>query len=172
MNTRSNPKVIVTICRLLVTALTITACASPGNQAVPTSPAAQSTSGQQTFGKEDCAKLLSFEEIEAALGTAADVVNVTEEGTCDYEDKNGFAVLTVILASDAQSSPPCTAPDGTYLGKPVEKISGVGDNAVWSSDVQTVCFDKGNKRVQISFGVSDAKMVAIDLARRAAARLP
>ncbi len=121
--------------------------------------------------------MLSFEEIEAALGTAADAVNITEEGTCDYEDKNGFGVLSVILAADSQSSPPCTAPDGTYLGKPVEKISNVGDNAVWSSEVQTVCVNKGNQRVQISFDVqvpsgADAKTIATDLARKAAARLP
>ncbi len=163
-------------CLLLATVM-VAACASGGGQPSPASPAAPPASGQQTFGKADCAKLLSFEEIEAALGKAADVVEVVEEGTCSYEDKDGLAVLTVILASDSQSSPACTAPDGTYLGKPVEKISGVGDNAVWSSDVQTVCFNKGRQRVQISFGVpvpsgADAKTVATDLARKAVARLP
>jgi hypothetical protein len=186
MNTHSYLRFVAAICLVLIVALMITACAGGGSQALPassastaqpTSSAAQSASGQQTFGKEDCAKLLSFEEIEAALGTAVDVVNVEEEGTCDYEDKNGFGVLSVILASDSQSSPPCTASDGTYLGKPVEKIDGVGDNAVWSSDVQTVCFNKGNQRVQISLGVpvpqnADPKTVATDLARKAVARLP
>jgi hypothetical protein len=72
---------------------------------------------------------------------------------------------------------PCTSSDGTYLGKPVEKISNVGDNAVWSSEVQTVCVNKGNRRVQISFGVpvpqgADPKTVATDLARKAVMRLP
>ena len=104
-------------------------------------------------------------------------MDVVEEGTCAYEDKSGLAILTVILASDSQSSPSCTSPDGTYLGKPVEKISGVGDNAVWSSDVQTVCFNKGNQRVQISLGAPvpqnvDPKTVAVGLARNAVTRLP
>ena len=159
---------------LLLVIPMVTACAGGGGQA---SPAAQPASGQPTFGKADCAKLLSFEEIEAALGKAADIVDVVEEGTCAYEDKSGLAILTVILASDSQSSPPCTAPDGMYLGKPVEKISGVGDNAVWSGDAQTVCFNKGNQRVQISFGVPvpqnvDPKTLAVGLARNAVTRLP
>lgn len=180
MNTRSYRQPVATMCLLLLVVLLITACAGGGGQASPASPAspaAQPANGQQTFGKADCAKLISFEEIEAALGKAADVVDVVEEGTCNYEDKDGLAVLTVILASDSQSSPSCTAPDGTYLGKPVEKISGVGDNAVWSSDAQTVCFNKGNQRVQISFGApmppnADPKAIAVDLARKAVARLP
>ena len=96
MNTHSYLRFVATICLLLIVTLMIAACTSgvkqvssaPAASAPP--PAAQSASGQQTFGKEDCAKLLSFEEIEAALGTAADVVNVTEAGTCDYEDKDGF----------------------------------------------------------------------------------
>jgi hypothetical protein len=177
MNTCSSRRALM-IGTLLITSLIFTACGGgTTTPSAPVAPTAQSTSGQQTFGKEDCAKLISFEEIEAALGTAADVVDVVEEGTCDYEDKDGFGVLSVILASDSQSSPPCTASDGTYLGEPVEKIDGVGDNAVWSSDVQTLCFNKGNQRVQISLGVpvpqgGDAKAVATDLARKAVARLP
>jgi hypothetical protein len=159
---------------LLLVILMVAACAGGGGQA---SPAAQPASGQLTFGKADCAKLLSFEEVEAALGKAADIVDVVEEGTCAYEDKSGLAILTVILASDSQSSPPCTAPDGTYLGKPVEKISGVGDNAMWSSDARTACFNKGNQRVQILFGApvppnADPKAMAVDLARKAVVRLP
>jgi hypothetical protein len=153
MNTGSYEQPVVTICLLLVVIFIVTACAGGGGQPSPASPAAPPASGQQTFGKADCAKLISFEEIEAALGKAADAVDIAEEGTCNYEDKNGLAVLTVSFASGSQSSPACAAPDGTYLGKPVEKISGVGDNAVWSNEVQTACFNKGNKRVQISFGV-------------------
>ena len=180
MNTHIFQRSLVMIGLPLIMAMILAACAGGGGTPVSSAPAAtaaQPANGQQTFGKEDCAKLLSFEEIEAALGTTIDVVNVVETGTCDYEDKNGFAVLTVILAADSQSSPPCTAPDGTYLGKPVEKIGDVGDNAVWSSEVQTVCFNKGNRRVQISFGVpvpqnADAKTVATDLARKAVTRLP
>jgi hypothetical protein len=176
MNICSNRRML-TIGMLVITAMILAACGGGGGTTTPATPAAQPASGQQTFGKADCAKLISFEEIEAALGKAADVIDVVEEGTCNYEDKNGLAVLTVILASDSQSSPPCTAPDGTYLGKPVEKISGVGDNAVWSSEAQTVCVNKGNQRVQITFGVpapqgADAKSVATDLARTVATRLP
>ncbi len=76
-------------------------------------------------------------------------------------------IITLILAacSSGGSQATLAAPDGTYLDKPVEKISDVGDNAVWSSEVQTVCFNKGNRRVQISFDVpvpqnADPKTVA------------
>ncbi len=161
-------------CVLVVIALLMTACAGQVPQATR---APTSATGQQTFGTVPCAQLLSLEEVQAVVGQSFTVIDIVEEGTCVYEDESGLALLTVILTTDAGGNLACTAPDGTYLGEKVDEVAGAGDMAVWSETAGAVCFVKGAARVQISFGSplpgdADQKTTAVDLARKAAARLP
>ncbi|HEY7223652.1 MAG TPA: hypothetical protein VH561_08700 [Micromonosporaceae bacterium] len=131
------------------------------------------TASGATFGTEPCAKLVSFEEIAAATGDAPALVDLTGAGECDYEDSAGFGVLTVLLVTDPEGHLSCTSADGTYLGKPVEQISGIGDSAVWSPTAMSLCLVKGSSRVQLSLSthVDDPKGVTVSLAQDAAGRL-
>ncbi len=128
--------------------------------------------GGQTFGSQPCGKLVSFQEIAAATGDTPTLVDVVADGECQYEDDAGFAVLTVITVTDPAGHPACTASDGTYLGGPVEPVSGIGDTAIWSPKAGSLCFVKGDHRVQISLStnVDDPKAVSTDLATKAVQR--
>jgi hypothetical protein len=162
---------IVLACAALVPHAVGRAQSTPGTAA----PTATPGGTRSTFGRQPCGRLVSIEEVEAALKKSVTLINIVEEGGCDYEDSAGFAMFRVRLTSGQKLR--CTAPDGTYLGKPAEPISGMGDQAVWCKDPRTLCFVKGNTRVQLSFDATlpegtDPKAVAVDLARKAATRLP
>jgi hypothetical protein len=142
--------------------------ATPASSAGPTGTAAGAT-----FGTQPCGKLVSFEEIAAATGTDAQNIDVVSDTECDYLDANNLAVIAIWLESDPSGKISCTSPDGTYLGKPVEKLSGIGDSAIWSETAGSLCFIKGTHRVKLSLGtsVSDPKGVTSELATKAAGRV-
>lgn len=138
-------------------------------------PKATPDERKNTFGTKPCGRLVSIEEVETVFKASVPMIDIVEEGTCNYEGASGPPFLTVRLASDARLG--CTAQDGTYLGKLVEPVTGVGDRAVWSKAAGTLCFVKGEMRVQLTFGSTlpegvDPKGAAVDLARKAAGRLP
>jgi len=139
----------------------------------PTSAPSPAT-GKQTFGRAPCGRLVAIEEIEAAFRTEIVMINVVAEGTCLYENKARQPVLSVKLTSGPGLR--CAAQDGTYMGSPAEPVAGVGDAAAWSRSAGTLCFTKGNERVQLSFGSAppegrDPKTVLAELARKAVPRL-
>jgi hypothetical protein len=131
--------------------------------------------GENTFGTKPCGKLVSIEEVEAVFRTKVPLIDLEEENTCVYKDGNGFPVYSVRLTFGSKLE--CTTQPGMYLGKPVEKVPGIGDQAVWIPSVGTLCLVKGKTRAQLSFDStlpegSDQKALAIGLARKAVGRLP
>ena len=165
-----------TACRLTCVAVLLAACGGQAPQAT-TAPGATSTAGQLTFGTVACGRLIAVEEVEAALSRTVGLINIVEENVCDYEDDSGLVLLTVSLAPEPAEIFACTTPDGTSLGQAVEQVAGVGDQAVWSEAVGTLCAVKGDTRVQVSLGApvpegAQAKAVMTDLARKAIGRLP
>ncbi len=160
--------------RLACVALLLAAC---GGQAPQATSAPATATGRQTFGTAACGKLVSIEEVEAALGKVVGLINIVEENVCDYEDESGLVLLTVGLMQEPVGDLACVAPDGTYLGQPAEGVTGVGEQAVWSEAAASLCAVKGDTRVQLSLGAPlpdgvDARSVVADLARKAADRLP
>jgi hypothetical protein len=163
-----------TVGRLACAALLLAAC---GGQAPPATTAPSAGTGQLTFGTAECGKLVAIQEVEAALGQTVGLINIVEENVCDYEDDSGFVLLTVSVAREPAGDLACAEPDGTYLGQPAEGVAGLGDEAVWSEAVGTLCFVKGGARAVFQFGLPapagrDGKSVMVDLARKAIGRLP
>jgi hypothetical protein len=148
--------------------------ASPETPAAPgqaRAPAAH----RETFGTKPCGRLLAIEEVEGAFATTVPMINIVEEGTCDYEDQDGHPVVSVRITTG--SGLRCTLPDGTYMGSPTEKIEGTGEQGVWSASAGSACFVLGKERVQISLGSQPPEGktsmgVAADLARKAYSRVP
>jgi hypothetical protein len=159
---------------LACAALLLAAC---GGQAPPAATAPTPASGRLTFGSVECGKLVAIEEVEAALGHTVGLINIVEENVCDYEDESGLVLLTVSLAREPAEIFVCAASDGTSPGQAVEEVAGVVDQAVWSEAAASLCFVKGDARVQLSLGAPladgvDAESVMADLAGKAANRLP
>ncbi|MGE5346042.1 MAG: hypothetical protein ACM3JH_08815, partial [Acidithiobacillales bacterium] len=100
------------------------------------SGAPAASEGKNTFGTKPCGKLVSIEEVEAVFKTKVPVIDIEEQNTCVYKDENGFPVYSVRLTYGSKLE--CTTQPGMYLGKPVEKIAGVGDQAVWIPSVGTL----------------------------------
>ena len=130
---------------------------------------------KNTFGTKPCGQLVSFQEVGTVFKASVSMIDIVEEGMCNYEGASGSPYLSVKLTAGPGLG--CTAPDGTYLGRPAEQVTGVGDQAVWSGSAGTLCFVKGEIRVQLTFGRKlpegvDPKGTAVDLARKAAGRLP
>jgi hypothetical protein len=153
-------------------ALLVVTAALSGPASAAGAPAA--AGGKMTFGTKPCGKLVSMEEVEAVFKTKVPMIDIEEENTCVYKDGNGFPVYDVRLTFGSKLE--CTTQPGMYLGKPVEKAPGIGDQAVWIPSVGTLCFVRGKTRVQLSFDStlpegSDQKALAIGLARKAVERL-
>lgn len=149
--------------RVLLLASCAAALIGCGPADEPPTPAAAPPSGSAggTFGRQPCGKLVSMEEIAAAIGERPTLIDIVAEGECNYENGAGQVVLAVALASGS-----CGAPDR-------EPVSGIGDAATWSAGTSSLCFVKGDKRVTITLGTrpADPKGVATGLATRAAQRV-
>jgi hypothetical protein len=158
---------------LVLAALLVATTALSGPAAAAGAPA--TSGGKNTFGTKPCGQLVSIEEVEAVFRTKVPLIDIEEQNTCVYKDENGFPVYSVRLTFGSKLE--CTTQPGMYLGKPVEKVAGIGDQAVWIPSVGTLCFVKGKTRAQLSFDStlpegSDLKALATGLGRKAAGRLP
>jgi hypothetical protein len=186
---------------ILVLVLALAGCGGSGgagDSATSTDPAAEATDSAETaaveptedtsgssgggsgFGAKPC-DLLAQQAVEAATGasgmTPTAVPTDAASGLCGYRAADGAEVVLSVWEGDAGTAMWTTMDMIVSAGGVgIERIDGLGADAIWSSGDGTLVLAKNGTTVQVAVRLpdkspDDVRPIADDLARQIAARL-
>jgi hypothetical protein len=125
----------------------------------------------------DACTLLTPAEIESATGVAygdgelQEVMSFGDQTACNYTPSDGGAAFVLVLVNgtggsfDAQRE---TADEA--LGTPSEEVAGIGDDAFWIDETDTLATHVGDTYLQVTYAGGDRE-TATGLVQTALAKL-
>jgi hypothetical protein len=127
-------------------------------------------------------KIVTLADVQAVLGGKFEG-RLVEPGIYKYEENDGPRVVQVSIQTDSGTTVQDLKPHLIQQGEPVDDVAGVGDAAMYRPQGFCAAVDKTSKSGQSHFlevwvhnveganAAADTKRLAIELAKRGAARL-
>jgi len=127
-------------------------------------------------------KVVTLADVQAVLGGKFEGREV-EPGIYNYEEIDGPRVVQIWIDIDSGKSVPDLKATLLQHGEPVDDVAGVGDAAMYRPQGNNATFEKKTKSGQSAYleirvhnveganAAADTKRLAVELAKRGAARL-